>query len=616
MFKSCDLTFLRDLAARTIVQVLQKGAIVVKEGDSSNEMFFVVEGEVEILSRDLGTCYDKIQAGGFFGEVGILHRWKRNATVRASSEKVILILITAKTLSNTLEAFPESIEAIAISCENRIAKAKQRNEISNAELASSQAILNIKPKQVPVIGMVYQNERIKDRQKQKNSLNSFKLNTKNFRERSISVYSEGIFNVSGHNKRVNITQCSPEELRIIFRNIRIDCKLKLRRVCKVFDQLIHEQAFWTELKFDQISRMLNSQIFFNFVGLAGDFLKVIDLSVCDTLTDDEVVVLVAECPNITHFNCSKCWKLTDKSLAAITKNLINLTILNISCCSKIRGSGFANHNIKKLLELNISYCKQISDKNVEHLLSNTPLLRTIYLNRCQRLTEFGIFLIARFCRDIEHIHVEDCEQFTDRCMKWLRSFCIKITTINFKFCRGFTSAGFKLLGDSNLNLEYLNLSFCLAVSDSTIKEFKRTFHNLKVLRLQQCSKITDSIGLHLARNAPKLQVLDIRGCPYTTSDGLQQLFESLNVQVKILSDINPEKRGIAQPGHPTKPKLQELLLSDVFLNYPKECSFRSTENIHGSITEHMNLRKFAKAKVKLAMKKDKKIEQENLIGLE
>jgi CRP-like cAMP-binding protein len=75
MFMGCDNQFLQDLASRTAVKVVEKGGIIINQGDQSNDIFFIVEGEVEVMSADLKSIYDIIQAGGFFGEVGILHGW-------------------------------------------------------------------------------------------------------------------------------------------------------------------------------------------------------------------------------------------------------------------------------------------------------------------------------------------------------------------------------------------------------------------------------------------------------------------------------------------------------------------------------------------------------------
>jgi hypothetical protein len=534
---------------------------------------------------------------------------KRTAKVRALSQKVVLISLSANTLKIALEASPESIQAITISCEERIKKAKLRNEsqiFTNNSVATA-LIDSITPKEAPAVGLVYMNNEMKHRKtKEKNDNEPLAVaHCKMELSKSMQILHSTII----REKRIkNILNCTIDELNIIFRKVSISDKMKLRRICTAFYEIMLSTASWKEMRFNEINRKLQIPVFNELISIANITLELLDLSNCDMLTDINVEQVVEHCANLTTLNISNCWKLTDKSLAAISQKLFQLKILKISHCPKIRGVGFENHNLKSLTLLDASFCKQLGDKHLEKLLTTTPKMVSIYLNRCQRITEFGIFLIARFCRHIQHLHFEDCIQFTDRCMKWLTSSCLELKTLNLKFCRGFTYLGFQELSISNLNLTSLNFSNCPIISDSIIKEFGLRFRNIRSLYLRQCNKITDFIAFHLARTAPKLEVLDIRGCPFTTLDGFRLVFKAVGLNAKVLIDIDPKLRGINQPGHPNKPRLQEFLVREVFTSYPRELKLGLglLENNNVVTQESLNVKGMIKAKVKKTLQKSKK----------
>jgi|LauGreDrversion4_2_1035121.scaffolds.fasta_scaffold15956_1 CRP-like cAMP-binding protein len=48
-------------------------------------MYFCVEGSLNMLSSDGKRVINTIQAGGYFGEVDLFTKFKRNATVKATT---------------------------------------------------------------------------------------------------------------------------------------------------------------------------------------------------------------------------------------------------------------------------------------------------------------------------------------------------------------------------------------------------------------------------------------------------------------------------------------------------------------------------------------------------
>lgn len=69
---------------------VSEGAVVVNEGDYSYEFFAIISGKAEVLRH--GEKIAELGPGDFFGEIGVVERGLRGATVRAKSGMRLLTL--------------------------------------------------------------------------------------------------------------------------------------------------------------------------------------------------------------------------------------------------------------------------------------------------------------------------------------------------------------------------------------------------------------------------------------------------------------------------------------------------------------------------------------------
>jgi voltage-gated potassium channel len=89
--------------------------VVVREGDHADRMYFVVEGQLEVAVR-AGPVL--LHGGDFFGEMGLIEGGKRNATVTAKTECVLLTL-TDREFWALVESQPEIAEEFRATAERR-----------------------------------------------------------------------------------------------------------------------------------------------------------------------------------------------------------------------------------------------------------------------------------------------------------------------------------------------------------------------------------------------------------------------------------------------------------------------------------------------------------------
>ena len=104
-------------------------AVIIKEGDASHDLFYIVSGSVTVLiedhkGREIVLAY--LNAGDFFGELGLFDdEHKRTAFVRAKS-KCEIAQINYQRLKGLTDLFPELIFAIASQMAVRLRKTSRK----------------------------------------------------------------------------------------------------------------------------------------------------------------------------------------------------------------------------------------------------------------------------------------------------------------------------------------------------------------------------------------------------------------------------------------------------------------------------------------------------------
>ena len=97
-------------------EAVDEGTYLVREGDFSYEFMAIEEGEAEVTRG--GEHVADLGPGDFFGEMGLLEKTLRNATVTAKTP-VRLITLTGWDLRRVERSAPEAMERIRTVLEER-----------------------------------------------------------------------------------------------------------------------------------------------------------------------------------------------------------------------------------------------------------------------------------------------------------------------------------------------------------------------------------------------------------------------------------------------------------------------------------------------------------------
>jgi voltage-gated potassium channel len=108
LFAGLDASEIADILRLLRAQTVDSGDVIVRRGDPAHSMYFIAAGEVAI---DLGNKHVRLGVGQFFGEVAVLQRARRSATVTAATRTSLLVL-DAEDLRALMEREPRIAERI------------------------------------------------------------------------------------------------------------------------------------------------------------------------------------------------------------------------------------------------------------------------------------------------------------------------------------------------------------------------------------------------------------------------------------------------------------------------------------------------------------------------
>jgi len=115
LFRTLDASVIAEIMRYLSAQSVPPGRMIVRRGEPAQSMYFIAEGEVEV---ELPGEPVRLGVGQFFGEMAILHKTLRTASVR-SVEPTKLLVLDAYDLKSLIERNPQVGETIHRVAENR-----------------------------------------------------------------------------------------------------------------------------------------------------------------------------------------------------------------------------------------------------------------------------------------------------------------------------------------------------------------------------------------------------------------------------------------------------------------------------------------------------------------
>lgn len=118
LFSKLDKKGLEDVAQIADEIDLPAGKEMATEGDRGREFFVLLKGEADVTRG--GQKINAMKAGEFFGEIALVTKMPRTATVTATSDVDVLV-ITERAFDNLMKKSPEIGRAVAEALAERVA---------------------------------------------------------------------------------------------------------------------------------------------------------------------------------------------------------------------------------------------------------------------------------------------------------------------------------------------------------------------------------------------------------------------------------------------------------------------------------------------------------------
>jgi CRP-like cAMP-binding protein len=118
LFSKLDKKGLQDVAHIADELDLPAGKEMATEGDRGREFFVLLKGEAEVTRG--GERVNTMKEGDFFGEIALVTKMPRTATVTATSDVDVLV-ITEREFDSLLKKSPEIGRSVAEALAERIA---------------------------------------------------------------------------------------------------------------------------------------------------------------------------------------------------------------------------------------------------------------------------------------------------------------------------------------------------------------------------------------------------------------------------------------------------------------------------------------------------------------
>jgi CRP-like cAMP-binding protein len=113
LFEGLDDESLRTVSKAAQEVSVQEGAELVREGDYSYNLTVIDEGQAEVVND--GEVVATLGPGDVFGEIGVLKKGLRNATVRATTPMRLITLTgwDLRRLRNRIPELEQRVSALA-----------------------------------------------------------------------------------------------------------------------------------------------------------------------------------------------------------------------------------------------------------------------------------------------------------------------------------------------------------------------------------------------------------------------------------------------------------------------------------------------------------------------
>jgi len=120
LFSGCSRSELKAISHKAAPKSVREGTVICDEGDVGQTFYFIVSGKATVLRN--GRKAAELGPGGYFGELALLDRLPRSATVKAATD-MELLEIGQRDFNKILEDAPSITRKLLVATASRLRNA-------------------------------------------------------------------------------------------------------------------------------------------------------------------------------------------------------------------------------------------------------------------------------------------------------------------------------------------------------------------------------------------------------------------------------------------------------------------------------------------------------------
>eukprot|EP00455_Lapot_gusevi_P026758 TRINITY_DN2822_c0_g1_i3.p1 TRINITY_DN2822_c0_g1~~TRINITY_DN2822_c0_g1_i3.p1 ORF type:complete len:437 (-),score=97.02 TRINITY_DN2822_c0_g1_i3:60-1370(-) len=253
--------------------------------------------------------------------------------------------------------------------------------------------------------------------------------------------------------------------------------------------------------------------------VVSEFLTMFDLAHLGRVSRDCYNIVQSLFQKVTYLNYPRQFQnWPDYLVLSMVSAFRRIEKLNLSKCVNFHGYRYlAGHCAPTLSSLNLSGCTEVTDEEIEHIVSGFPDLLELDLSGCG-LTDLGLDHISGHLDQLKVLNLTDCPHIRAKGVSHVMSRLVNLETLVLKGCP-IRREGLEF-ADPNNSLMHLNIQACNRIP---VLEIKSKFCYLESLNASH-SNLT-SVTLHI----PTLQSLNLSSL---------RMLRNLQIRAPILFQLN------------------------------------------------------------------------------
>lgn len=188
--------------------------------------------------------------------------------------------------------------------------------------------------------------------------------------------------------------------------------------------------------FSNSAILIRNYIFCSIFFLFLKNLMEINVSWCESITENGVEALARGCNKLKRFSSKGCKQVNNNAVICLATYCKLIEVLNLHSC-----------------DVSIEYILLLIDKQ-QQIIGNFFLIFLLhFVSFAQTVTDLSIQKIAETCLHLQKLCVSKCAELTDHTLTSLAQHNPYLNTLEVAGCHQFTDLGFQALGKVNIRKE-------------------------------------------------------------------------------------------------------------------------------------------------------------------